>query len=101
MNLSPNHFSILKKAISLTLLLSFVFTNIAAVTTFAADTKQMSPNLTAVAKYTTDLTQLGRKGSLRENLNLENEALRVIEVLGKGGLRQPVVLDEKSENQDA
>ena len=60
----------------------------------------MSPT-PAVAKYTTDLTQLGRNGSLRENLNLEKETLRVLEVLGKGGSRQPVILDEKSENQEA
>ena len=101
MNMSPNLSSILRKSISLTLLLSFVFMNIAGAAAIAADTKQMSPNITALAKYTTDLTQLGRNGSLRENLNLEREALRVLEVLGKGGLRQPVVIDEKSENQDA
>ena len=50
---------------------------------------------------TTDLTQLGREGRLRENLNLEAETLQLIKVLGGNGSRQPMILDEKNELQDA
>jgi type VI secretion system protein VasG len=50
---------------------------------------------------TTDLTQLGREGRLRENLNLESETLQLIKVLGGNGSRQPMILDLANQSQDA
>ena len=91
--------SILSKAISLTLLYSFFFTNIVAVGAFAANRSETSSNSPAVTRFTTDLTQLGRDGRLRENLSLESDTLRLIKVLAGGGQRQPVILDEKGESQ--
>ena len=99
MKLLTNH-SILSKAISLTLLYTFIFTNIVAVGAFAANNNESSSNSSATASFTTDLTQLGRDGRLRENLNLENDTLRLVKVLAGGGQRQPVIVDEKGENQD-
>ena len=99
MKLLTNH-SILSRAISLTLLYSFIFTNIVAVGAFASSKTESPSNSSATARFTTDLTQLGRDGRLRENLNLEADTLRLIKVLAGGGQRQPVIVDEKGENQD-
>ena len=85
---------------SLALLYSFIFTNIVAVGAFAANKNESSSTSSAISRFTTDLTQLGRDGRLRENLNLENDTLRLIKVLAGGGQRQPVIVDEKGENQD-
>jgi subtilisin family serine protease len=62
--------------------------------------KKASAASAPLAIYTTDLTQLGRLGRLRESLSFEKETNRLIEVLGKGGSRQPVIVDEKGESQD-
>ncbi|MEK7856830.1 MAG: hypothetical protein AAB288_12125, partial [Acidobacteriota bacterium] len=100
MNLSAKKTSILKRAMSLALLYSFVFTNIAAVGAFASNRNETPSAASAITSFTTDLTQLGRDGRLRENLNLENETIRLMQVLVGGGKRQPVIVDEKAENQD-
>ena len=100
MRLLTKNSSILSKAISLTLLYSFIFTNIVAVGAFAANKNESPSNSSATARFTTDLTQLGRDGRLRENLSLENDTLRLIKVLAGGGQRQPVIVDQKGENQD-
>ncbi|MGB7209446.1 MAG: hypothetical protein WBD27_12350, partial [Pyrinomonadaceae bacterium] len=100
MRLLTKNSSILSKAISLTLLYSFILTNIVAVGAFAANNNQTSSNSSATSRFTTDLTQLGRDGRLRENLNLEADTLRLIKVLAGGGQRQPVIVDEKGEDQD-
>jgi ATP-dependent Clp protease ATP-binding subunit ClpA len=67
---------------------------------FAANKTNTPSNSSATTRFTTDLTQLGRDGRLRENLSLENDTLRLIKVLAGGGQRQPVIVDEKGENQD-
>ncbi len=100
MRLSLKNIVILKKAISLALLYSFTFTNLAAVRAFASDTNETPAYSTPTTRFTTDLTQLGRQGRLRENLNFENETNRLIKVLAGSGIRQPVLLDERNENQD-
>src|SRR4051812_17487410 len=99
MNQTRNHISLLKKTISLALLYSFIFTNLMTVGVFAADAGQASSNAVESSKLTTDLTQLGRQGRLRENLNFENETARLIKVLA-GGVSQPVIVDEKGGSQD-
>jgi hypothetical protein len=69
--------SSISKAISLTLLYSFILTNIVAVGAFASSKNESSSNSSATARFTTDLTQLGRDGRLRENLSLENDTQTV------------------------
>ena len=99
MSLSNTNRSTIRAAVSLILVLSIVLTN--AISAFAALTPQSVINASATTKYTTDLTQLGRQGRLRENLNFENETARLIKVLAEGGIRQPVIVDSTGENQDA
>jgi len=53
-----------------------------------------------MAKYTTDLTQLGHDGRLRENLNFEAETTRLMKMLGKDSGRQPVLLNDDKANQE-
>ena len=89
----------IKAALSMLLVLSFVISN--AITAFATLNPQLVKTATATNKFTTDLTQLGRNGRLRENLSLEKETLRLIEVLAKGGLRQPVIVDDNGDVQNA
>jgi len=86
-----------KKVISLILLISFSLTNIAAISVLGKRGIASAVNNSVLL---TDLTQLGRDGKLRENLNFETETARLIEVLAKGGSRQPLLLDEKGESQD-
>src|SRR5687768_14485470 len=81
-----DHFSFTRKTISLCLIVAFVFTNIVAVKTIATS----SSNTSAFATFTTDLTQLGREGRLRQSPSFESEIDQVLEVLEKGGSRQPV-----------
>jgi ATP-dependent Clp protease ATP-binding subunit ClpA len=92
-----DHFSFVRKTISLCLIAAFVFTNVVAVRTLGADVSKTQP---ATATYTTDLTQLGRQGRLRQSPNFETEINRVLEVLEKGGNRQPVVVDQDGSVQD-
>jgi ATP-dependent Clp protease ATP-binding subunit ClpA len=82
------------------LLYSFLITNIVAVSALASNSYSPPSAASALTSYTTDLTQLGRDGRLRENLNLEKETVRLIKVLAGNGKRQPVLIDEKGENQD-
>src|SRR4030095_13213958 len=91
----------IRKAISISLILSFALANLAATQAFASTTRdQQSSSKVENESLTTDLTQLGRQGRLQENLNLEAEAIQLIKVLGGKGVRQPLILDEKNENQD-
>lgn len=48
----------------------------------------------ATAKYTTDLTQLGREGRLREDLSYEQAVTRLFKVLTEGNTRQPVIVSD-------
>ena len=97
--LYPRRF-LTKKAVSLTLLLSLVITNAFAVRPVSGTGNKASNTPTSSAIYTTDLTQLGRQGRLRVSLSFEKEVNRLVEVLGKGGVRQPVIVDEKGQSQD-
>src|SRR5688500_17712646 len=82
------------------LLASFLLTNIAVVSVFGDDKTKTAVTTTSMPAFTTDLTQLGREGRLRENPNFENAISRLIEVLGNGDVRQPLIVDEKGERQD-
>ena len=93
--------SIAQRIASAAVLASFLFTNAFAVSTFRNDTIRVAANSPALAKYTTDLTQLGREGRLRENLKFEGETLHLANVLAEGGRRQPVIIDETKEAQNA
>src|SRR5687768_4349467 len=82
-----------RRLASMAIIVSFVFTNAFAAGALHDGAKTVSRS-SAIAKYTTDLTQLGREGRLRENLSFENETMRLIKVLAEGGMRQPVIVDE-------
>ncbi len=84
---------------AIAILASFVFSNVFAVG-MLADKANVVAATPAMAKYTTDLTQLGREGRLRENLSFENETIRLVKVLAEGGVRQPVIVDEDKEVQE-
>ena len=88
-----------RMVVSIILILSFIVTN--SMTAAAALSPQTISNASALTKYTTDLTQLGREGRLRENLSVEAETLRLADTLGEGGVRQPVIIDDTSESQTA
>src|SRR5215204_6019597 len=91
-----DHFSFIRKAISLCIITAFVFTNIVAVRTLAATSSTGS----TLSTFSTDLTQLGREGRLRQSPNFEAEVNKVIEVLEKGGSRKPVIVDDNGSAQD-
>ena len=82
-----------KHAIAFALVASFLITNVAAIGA-TADNKKTAAHSSASAKYTTDLTQLGREGRLREDSSYDSETARLIKVLAQGERRQPVILDE-------
>ena len=92
--------SITQRIASIAVLASFLFTNAFAVSTFRNDTIRVVSKSSATAKYTTDLTQLGREGRLREDLSFEKETTRLIKVLATGGIRQPVIVDEDAAVQN-
>jgi ATP-dependent Clp protease ATP-binding subunit ClpA len=81
--------------------MSFIFSKAFAVGSFESATRTSVSVSAATAKYTTDLTQLGREGRLREELTFEKETLRLIKALSEGGIRQPVVVDEDKAVQDS
>src|SRR5688500_132318 len=94
MKISVFGFTTTRRFASIAIIASFVFTNALALGTVRGDGKTVTTTAREGANYTTDLTQLGREGRLRENLNFENETMRLIKVLGEGGKRQPVIVDE-------
>src|SRR6266700_2482593 len=94
MNLLPLNRILTRQTVSLTLLLSLIITNAFAVLPVTGNAKQSISASTALAIYTTDLTQLGREGRLRESLSFDKETNSLMEALGKGGVRQPVLVDE-------
>src|SRR5438874_12916189 len=83
-----------RRLASIAVLASFVFSNVFAVYAIGGGDTKVVTKSPATAKYTTDLTQLGREGRLRENLSFEKETLRLVKVLGEGGVRQPVIVDD-------
>ena len=86
--------------LSLILLYSFIFTNVFAVQLFAQTNVQTNVSVSALAKYTTDLTELARNNRLRVTDSYQNETARLMKSLSGGELRQTVILDETSENQE-
>jgi subtilisin family serine protease len=94
MKISLFSFSTTRRFAAVAILASFVFSNVFAQSVLRGSHSNGMSKSSAMAKYTTDLTQLGREGRLRENLNFENETLRLIKVLAEGGIRQPVIVDE-------
>src|SRR5438067_1762193 len=94
-------FAMTRRFASIAILASFVFSNALAVNVLRGDNKNVPARSSATAKYTTDLTQLGREGRLRENLSFESGAVRLIKVLAEGGVRQPVIVDEDKAVQDS
>src|SRR5947209_15415852 len=93
---NPTKFSqsIARRVAAVAVLASFALSNAFAVAAFADTGHAKLVVSPATAKYTTDLTQLGRQGRLQENVSLAGETSRLIKVLAEGGLRQPVVVDE-------
>ena len=71
-------------------------TNIVSVSILAGDSSNDPTGMT----FTTDLTQLGRNGRLRQTPNFEKEIDQVLEVLAKGESRQPVIVDQNGNAQD-
>src|SRR5262245_30330921 len=86
---------LISKAVALAVLCSFLFSNAA----FAAAVSNEENVSLSLSTLTTDLTQLGRTGRLRENPNFLNETESLMEVLEKGG-SQPVIVDQKGESSD-
>src|SRR6185369_4939451 len=99
MNFLPLNRILTRQTVSLTLLFSLIITNAFAVRPISGNAKESMSTPTVLATYTTDLTQLGREGSLRESLSFDKETNSLVEVLGKGGSRQPVLVDETGECQ--
>jgi hypothetical protein len=91
-----DHFSLARKTISFCLIVAFAFTNVVALETLG----MTSSNESALATFTTDLTQLGRQGRLRQSPSFETEVNKVLAMLEKGGGRQPVIVDENGSVQD-
>src|SRR4051794_6568255 len=94
-------FTTTRRFAAIAILASFVFPNVFALTASRNDNKPVVTRSATTAKYTTDLTQLGREGRLRENLSFENETAQVIKVLAEGGVRQPVVINNDKEVQES
>jgi ATP-dependent Clp protease ATP-binding subunit ClpA len=93
--------NLVRRTIASLLIVAFVTANAATAVFASANASAPVTRTIETQGLTTDLTQLGREGRLRENLNLEAETLQLIKVLGGNGSRQPMILDEKNEVQDA
>lgn len=92
--------SIITQAAAMLVLASMFIGNAMAVTTFRTDTIRVNTVSPITAKFTTDLTQLGREGRLVEDLSYESEMIRLMSVLAEGGVRQPVIVDEAKQTQN-
>ena len=99
MKISVFGFTATRQFAAIAILASFVFSNVFAVNQLRGDKTNVVSS--ATAKYTTDLTQLGREGRLRAVLSFENETSRLVKVLAEGGVRQPVIVNEDKAVQDA
>ena len=99
MNIPIFGFKTTRRFAVIAIVASFIFSNVFAVGSLNSDKTIASSS--AMAKYTTNLTQLGRDGRLRENLSVEKETIRLINMLAEGGVRQPVIIDEDKGVQDA
>src|SRR5204863_6319591 len=100
MRLLLSKFSRLRQAATLVIVASFVMSNAIAIGAAAGDIKTAVVNASAWTKYTTDLTQLGREGRLRESLSFEAETAQLIKALGNGDVRQPVLVTDDKASQE-
>ena len=100
MKLKKHTTSFLTKTISLVLLYSFIFTNALTIQIFAQSNSPKSSNSQNFGKFTTDLTALAAQGKIRPAADLNNEVNRLIQMLASSNLRQPVVLDDKGDDQE-
>src|ERR1035437_3603537 len=100
MNFPSTKLSIARQTGTMLVLASFVFSNALVLSAMTMDDRQATTQNSATAKYTTDLTQLGREGRLRENPGFESETARLVKALGNGNSRQPVILSDDKANQD-
>ena len=89
--------SFIKKIAAFAVLYSLLLTNAFTMKTMAGDYTAKNPLL---VKFTTDLSQLASENRLRLNNNFESEVNRLMQTLSNDALRQPVILDEKGENQE-
>ena len=88
-------FTKINKIISLILLYSFIFTNVFAVQILLRRMREQN-SVSALAKYTTDLTELARNNKLRVNDSFANETSRLMKTLNGGELRQTVILTRQA-----
>ena len=99
MKMSVFGFATTRRFAAIAILASFVFSNVFAVDAIRGD-KSNSQKSVAAVKYTTDLTQLGREGRLRENPSYEKETMSLVKALDEGGLCQPVIINEDKAVQE-
>ena len=93
-------FTTTRRFAAIAILASFILSNAFAVEALRGSKVNVPVISTVTAKYTTDLTKLGREGRIRETLNFETETARLVKVLAEGGVRQPVVVDEDKAVQE-
>src|SRR5437763_1722865 len=94
MTISMFCFPTTRRLVSAAILVPLVLSNVFAGTILRADHVNVSSKMPAMVKYTTDMTQLGREGRLREDVKLESDTNRFITVLTEEVVRQPVIIDE-------
>ena len=70
---------------AIAILASLIFTNAFAVGALRGERTSPVSVSSATAKYTTDLTQLGREGRLREDLSYEQATTGLLKMLATGG----------------
>ena len=90
----------MRKTLAIVFTASFLFSNTIVFGIGGAGPIRNIKSDAVVAKYTTDLTQLGREGRLRQDLSLESEAIRLTNALAEGGLRQPVLVTDLRETRN-
>ena len=101
MKISVFGFAKTRRFATIALLASFVFSNAFAVGVVNNNKTAAFTKSAVTAKYTTDLTQLGRDGRLQENESFNAETAQLINALVNGNGRQPVVVDEDKAASEA
>ena len=99
MKMSVFGFATTRRFAAIAILASFVFSNVFAVDAIRGD-KSNSQKSVLTVKDTTDLTQLGREGRLRENPSYEKETMSLVKALEEGGLCQPVIINQDKAVQE-
>lgn len=89
-------FTTTRKFAAIVLLASFVFSNVFAVNAVRYGASASS----ATTRFTADLTQLGREGRLREDLQFAAEVNTLVAKLADGGLQQQVIVADSPEVQN-